>query len=673
MDVRLPDGTVIKGVPEGMSQADLTAKLARNGYDVSKLAAPATGSAYLPSASREPVEADPGPDGRYAPGTTRRTTQADIDNAARLRNEGAVQPNNDNMLGRLVGSVEPFMTVGSGLVGQIAGNLAGVGRSITGGKFGTQEGVRQGKQVADQVAGAMTYQPRTDSGKAGLQGIGQLVAPLEGLQGIAGAQGLQMARTAGANANVLRNIAGTNAAAMAAQDAGLVAGAPKLSVNSLANLVREPKPAMAGVGAAATAEEALRAQRFANMRAPMTPTKGILSRSIDDVQFEREAAKRPEGKALDARYANLNEGMGRHMDALIEETGSTAVSRRATGKSVTAAIEAKKAAKKAEVDTAYKAARESGDMAEQIDVQPILDFVGKNRSAARNAGILHSIEDEANRLAGNTGKISLNDMEELRKMVNNLSEPGKPNGHYGGQAIKLIDKISEGKGGPQYQQARRLNENMMKEFSDRDVIDKMLRTKRGTSDRAVAYEDVAKHIISNGSLDDMKHAFRVLEAHPAGTAPEIVAAGQQAARDLRGAAMADIKKRLFSNAGANSAGKTVGSEAKMKAIISELDDEGKLEYLYGKKGAQEIRDTLDVATDIYTTPAGTVNSSNTASALERVLSRAEGMVGGTPVIGHALRYGAKKLESRAMTKRVNNALNPQKPSSNRLQDAADNN
>ena len=40
MDVRLPDGTVIKGVPDGMSKADLTAKLQANGYDIAKLTAP---------------------------------------------------------------------------------------------------------------------------------------------------------------------------------------------------------------------------------------------------------------------------------------------------------------------------------------------------------------------------------------------------------------------------------------------------------------------------------------------------------------------------------------------------------------------------------------------------------------------------------------------------------
>ena len=41
MDVRLPDGTLLKNVPDGMSKADLTFKLASNGYDIGKLGAPA--------------------------------------------------------------------------------------------------------------------------------------------------------------------------------------------------------------------------------------------------------------------------------------------------------------------------------------------------------------------------------------------------------------------------------------------------------------------------------------------------------------------------------------------------------------------------------------------------------------------------------------------------------
>lgn len=40
MDVRLPDGTLLRNVPDGMSKADLTAKLQSNGYDIGKLSAP---------------------------------------------------------------------------------------------------------------------------------------------------------------------------------------------------------------------------------------------------------------------------------------------------------------------------------------------------------------------------------------------------------------------------------------------------------------------------------------------------------------------------------------------------------------------------------------------------------------------------------------------------------
>lgn len=55
MDVRLPDGTVIKNVPDGISKADLTAKLKANGYDVSKLEAPAPAQpSEIPAPRTEP-------------------------------------------------------------------------------------------------------------------------------------------------------------------------------------------------------------------------------------------------------------------------------------------------------------------------------------------------------------------------------------------------------------------------------------------------------------------------------------------------------------------------------------------------------------------------------------------------------------------------------------------
>ena len=62
MDVRLPDGTLLRNVPDGMSKADLTSKLASNGYDIGKLGAPAA----EPKASVS-VEAAPAQESNFIP------------------------------------------------------------------------------------------------------------------------------------------------------------------------------------------------------------------------------------------------------------------------------------------------------------------------------------------------------------------------------------------------------------------------------------------------------------------------------------------------------------------------------------------------------------------------------------------------------------------------------
>jgi hypothetical protein len=636
MDVRLPDGTVIKNVPEGTTKAALMAKLSKSGYDVAKLGGP---PGAIPTDPNAPPVAPPAPE------------------------------QEDSLIDKMRGLyIEPMKSIGTGLAAGLVAPVMGVTSAIAGpNKFGSPEFRQDLNRASNKAMDDYTYAPRTATGKKVVGAIGKAMHD-SGIIGIPVPELNALGRAASVSGGALSDMAGANAGVMAAQDAAAV-GAGGARLRDMVTL-RTPSPApLAGVGAAEVTPETLRAQRFANMRAPMQPTKGILSRNIDDVQFEREAAKRPEGKALDNRFAELNRGMERHMDAIIDETGAQASSSRATGKAVTRAMEMKKEAKKKEISAAYKEAERSGAMAEQVDIKPLLDFVNKNRSAASTAKIVTAIEKEVERLSGGTGKMSINDMEQLRQMTRTLAEPGTPNGAYGTQAVKLIDDVTANKGGPAYQQARRMYENYANEFKNREAVAKLLRTKRGTKDRAIATEDVADHIVFEGSLDDMKHAFRVLEAHPVGTAPEIIAAGKQAANELRGAAATKLKEQMFSNAGADSAGRVVGSEAKIKRIVSELDKDGKLDVLFGKKGAQEIRDTVQVATDMYSTPKGTVNSSNTASAMEKVLERMAGTFGGTPGAGHAIKYAAKKLESRNYKKRVDAALEPNpKPKPGNLSD-----
>lgn len=301
-------------------------------------------------------------------------------------------------------------------------------------------------------------------------------------------------------------------------------------------------------------------------------------------------------------------------------------------------------------------------MTEKVDISPLVDYINKNRSAAKNAPILSAIDKEIARLAdtrqpsslmntrqGPVTSISINKAEDLRQMIGKLSEPGTPNVVYGSEAKKLIDMATKDKGGPLYQQARRMYENYANEFKDRAVIDKLVRYKPGTKDRAVAYEDVFNHSIMKGSLDDVRSMRRTLQT----AGPE----GEQAWRELQGQTINHIKETITSNTARDVLGNPIVSPDKLNKLVRELDADGKLDFIFGKKGAERIRDVNDLAKDVYTAPPGSVNTSNTTSALLAALDLSTSAFTGLPLpVATAVNYGIKRAKTNALNKRVANAL-----------------
>ena len=142
MDVRLPDGTIIKGVPDGMSKADLTAKLQANGYDISKLTAPA--APQLPESLRPRTAASEGmPGARQDLSTGQRVYQAARPFVAPLLEAGGA--------------------IGGGLLGTPMGPAGIVGGAGLG--YGI---AKEGLEMADVAMGMKT--PR--------QGIAQVAEPV---------------------------------------------------------------------------------------------------------------------------------------------------------------------------------------------------------------------------------------------------------------------------------------------------------------------------------------------------------------------------------------------------------------------------------------------------------------------------------------------------------------
>lgn len=538
--------------------------------------------------------------------------------------------------------IESPAAVLSSMAGGVAGGAAGLVKSLTGGKYGTAEGVREGQKTAEGVAQAITYQPRTTTGNALVQAIGR-AANESGIMGVAPMTGelAALGRAAPAAKNALADALGAGRGAMA--EAGIAGG------NALANLIKPAQPAMRGGGAAVTEEATLRAMRAADLPVPIKLTKGQAQRTFEQQRFERETAKLPEGEPLRARFAEQNKQMIDNFDSFLDQTGAQQTSLRGTGEAVAGALGTKRAAVKAEINRAYNAARDAGDMAEPVSIAPLQAYIEQNRSAMKNAPVLAAVEDEIARLSQGKSTISLNEMEELRKMTGRLAQPGTPNAVYGSDVKGLIDVVTKDKGGPQYQQARRMYENYANEFKDKAVIDKLLRNKPGTKDRAVAYEDVFNHSIMKGSLDDVRSMRRTLQT----AGPE----GAQAWRELQGQTINHIKETITSNVARDINGNPIVSPDKLNKLVRELDADGKLDFIFGKKGAERIRDVNDLAKDVYTAPPGSVNTSNTTSALLAALDLSTSAFTGLPLpIATTINYGVKRAKTSALNKQVENAL-----------------
>lgn len=134
MNVTLPDGTTLENIPDGTTKEQIRAKLASNGYDVTKLDAP------KPSTNRI------------------------LDKTL-----AAIKPAGDSLGGlggklaeRIIAPAEAVANLGSGAVGKVAGDLAGMA-GIAGDATGLWK--NDPAQTKADVANAVTYQPRTEGGK----------------------------------------------------------------------------------------------------------------------------------------------------------------------------------------------------------------------------------------------------------------------------------------------------------------------------------------------------------------------------------------------------------------------------------------------------------------------------------------------------------------------------
>lgn len=619
-------------------------------------------------------------------------------------------PADPTLVERIIGGGETGLALVTGATtgafGLAGGALAGAAQSVANGTFGTQEGVKTVEQGAAQGMNKYTYAPRTEEGQRQTEAWGGLLSaatPVMPLTAELGALGRGMSAARGAAGDM---VAASNAP-MNAADAAVAAGrgkgvaelvrtpagapeapavaqirkvSPAIADRVQRTLARTPAPdpveastpgTMASGGPAGT-DMATQRQQVAS-QVGVDLTAGQATRDQQQLRFEQETAKGEQGAKLRDRYSDQNEQVGKHFDNLVDMTGKETADVIGTGRSVDEALRKKVAQDKVQIRVAYKNAEKAGEMADPISLEDVVQHINENDAFSGTAPILA----DARRAALKTGiaaedangqlvaqPTTLKMAEEYRKNIGAATDLSPPNQRQSAIMKGLIDSATEDAGGDLYRAARRMRENFAKQYEDRSVIASLLNNKKGTADRKVAIADVFDHSILNASREDVSHVRRTLIAHPANALPEVRAAGQQAWRDLQGETMNWVKDQAFANTATDQRGNVILSVPKLDRAIKRLDADGRLDIVFGKHGAQHMRDLNDLAKVIYTTPPGSVNSSNTASVLLAAMAEAgvTGSLTGLPVpVLSTMRILAKHAKNRQLQKRIEQALSNRPP------------
>lgn len=577
----------------------------------------------------------------------------------------------------LVPAAEVAAGLGTGMLATPIAGLAGLG-TAAGNALGLTDA--QPADVVQNVAGALTYQPRSQQAQ---QAMGVASYPLEKLaQGgnfvgehvadATGSPALGAAANTAIQVGVPALLGKVGGAVVKSPVAGTVVQAARDAVAPIAERVRAALPTaaaeaapeatpgtMGSVGAAGVDMATQRRTAAADLPVPIKLTEGQATRDFAQQQFERETAKNPDaGAPIRTRLDDQNAAMAQNIDHFIDQTGAEAPNLRATGVSVDDAVNKAAAADKNEIKVAYKKAETAGELEAPVSLDSVVKHLNDSAPEATTAPILTTARAVALKLGlatedagGNLipQDVSLKTAEQFRQAVNRAVNAEPTNIRQAAIIKGLVDDSTDGAGGTLYKQARALRARFAQNYENHAVISDILSTKRGTTDRQVALEDIHKRTILDGSLDDVRQVRRVLQRS---------ADGQQAWRELQGQTLNYIKDQALGNSARDSRGNPIMSAAKLDKVIKSLDADGKLDFVFGKKGAAQLRTINDVAKDVYTSPPGSVNHSNTASVLAGLLDLGMTTFTGLPIpVASGARYLVAHMRDKKLAARVSEALN----------------
>lgn len=383
----------------------------------------------------------------------------------------------------------------------------------------------------------------------------------------------------------------------------------------------EENPNLRSVGAAELSAGQLRQAKARELLDPIDLSRDQYTRNFADVNYAREKAKDAvTGEAFRQKYANDNQKLINNLNLEIAETGAqkTGIDRSQLGEDFVSVINTYKQARKDQKDLAYTKADTAGETLQQVPYQPVIDYINKIKTESPTRydqnPILKMVDENIKANDPNkVGSINLRQYDDIVKLINAETEFGTSNSFHGGKIREKIDKLTEGQGGDLYQEARSLNNRFMKEFEENPAISNVTAIKPRTTERRVPIETLVEDSMLKGPRSRVEEIFKTLEK----AGPE----GEAMIAELRGVVAEQIMAEATKGVGRDILGNPIVSPTGLNNIITKLDKSGKLDLIFGKKGAERYRTLNDVVIDVKTVPEGSVNYSGTGAQLKNIAAQ----------------------------------------------------
>jgi hypothetical protein len=536
---------------------------------------------------------------------------------------------------KIVGVGETALALGTGatggMVGMVGGTLKGLAEQILAGEFGTRQAANLVEQEAAKGAQALTYSPRTAAGQEMTQAAGETLAQILPVAPLTAELG---AISAGPSAARPAVAATAQRAAVPVQAAATKAAEITRQIMPGAKPARSAPGTAGSFGAAGVDIATLRQAKAEELPVPIKLTEGQKTRAFDQQRFERETAKLPEvGEPLRQRFAEQRQQLAQNLDAFLDATGAETSGLRSIGESVGHALRNRAAHDKVKIRTLYKAAEKAGELEAPVALNDVAAFLTAHGPEEAVANVLTFAKSKGASLGifaddGAGGIVAapatLKNVELFRRSINNATNIEPTNIHFAGMLKSIIDDETNGLGGNLYKRARAARARYSHDYENTPVVKQLLNNKRGTEERAIALEHVLNKVIlePSTSLDSMRQVRRLLQTEGEN--------GRQAWKELQGGVIQYIKDQALRSVAPDQFGNRIVSPAQLERVITQLDRSGKLDYIFGKKGAEQLRVVNDVAKDVLTSPPDTVNTSNTAAVLAGLMDVAISGTSGVP-------------------------------------------